>query len=86
LSARIQSLGETSAGPAINRDAGDVQVVGIHVVIIAGVGDGATHQFADRFGSVDIGELEQRQGFADALAANRIGDAAKFARPHAHEA
>ena len=86
LRARIQALGKAAARAAVDGDARDVQVVGVHVVIVAGVGDGAAHEFLDRLGGKDVGELQQHERFAHALAANRVGDAAQLARPGAHEA
>ena len=43
LSARIQALGEPAARTAVDGNPRDVQLVGVHVVVVAGVGDGAAH-------------------------------------------
>ncbi len=85
LSTRIQAFGETATGAAIDRDARNVQLVGIHVVVVAGIGDGTAHEFLDRLRRVHAGELQHHERFAHTLAANRVGDATKLTRTHAHE-
>ena len=85
LRARIEALGEAAARSAVDGDPRDVELVGVHVVVVAGVGDRAAHELLDRLGGEDAGELQQHERLAHALAANRIGDAAQLARRHAHE-
>ena len=86
LRARIDALGETAAGAAVHGNARNVEIVHVHVVVIAGVGDRAAEQLLDRIGGIDVGELEQHERLAHALAANCVGDATKFARSGADEA
>ena len=85
LRARIDSLREAAARAAVDRNASNVKFVGIHVVIVAGIGHRAANELLDRLGSEDFGELEQHERLAHALTANRVGDAPQFARPGTHE-
>ncbi len=85
LRARIEPLGETAARTTVDGNASDVEFVGVHVVIVAGVGDGTAHELLDRLGGVDIGKLQQDQRLADALAADGVGHPAQLARGGTHE-
>ena len=86
LCPRIEALREAASRAAVDGDARDVELVHVHVVVRAGVRHRAAHEAFDRIRGVDAGKFEQHERLAHALAANRVGDAAELARPHANEA
>ena len=76
MGAWIEPFGKAPARSAVYRDARNIKIVGIHIVVIARVGHRAANESLDRLGRIDFGELQNDQGFSDTLAANRIRDAA----------
>src|SRR5580698_4804275 len=85
LRTRVEPLCETAARAAIDCNPRDIQIVRVHVVIVSGIGDRAAHQLLDRIGRIYLSKLQYDQCFAHALAANRIGDAAKLTRGGTNE-
>ena len=82
----IESLREAATWSAVDRDPRNVELVGVHVVIVAGVRNCAAHELLDRLRGKNLGELQQHERLTDALSSDCIGDAPKLTRSRAYEA
>ena len=82
LRTRIETLGHPATRPAVNGNPRDEEPVGIHVVVVLGVGNCGAQKLLKRFRGENSGELQKDQRFANALAANRVGDATELPRAH----
>src|SRR5512133_3278177 len=61
---------------------GDVQRLGLDVVLLLSVGCRAVHDLADDLRGTARGELEDRLGVRDRLAPDEVDDLARLARAH----